>query len=103
MKKSQQGAGKYVAVLRLHGPCAETKVKRAVETLRGRFVPAAAPHFGRERQLRKSDRLRVGTARVRRGTPPRGLPRQVRGGDLHPNAYASTSGCSAARAATSGS
>ena len=32
--KSQQGAGKeYVAVLRLHGPCAETKVKRAVETL----------------------------------------------------------------------
>merc|ERR1719247_2699717 len=51
--KSQQGAGKeYVAVLRLHGPCAETKVKRAVETLQGALFQRPPLISAVKRQLR---------------------------------------------------
>ena len=51
--KSQQGAGKeYVAVLRLHGPCAEAKVRRAVETLQGALFQRPPLISAVKRQLR---------------------------------------------------
>mmetsp|Transcript_17934 Transcript_17934/g.55166 ORF Transcript_17934/g.55166 Transcript_17934/m.55166 type:complete len:450 (+) Transcript_17934:191-1540(+) len=51
--KSQQSAGKeYVAVLRLHGPCEESKVRRAVETLQGALFQRPPLISAVKRQLR---------------------------------------------------
>ena len=51
--KSQQSAGKeYVAVLRLHGPCEEGKVRRAVETLQGALFQRPPLISAVKRQLR---------------------------------------------------